>query len=250
MMLLEGKTALITGGGAGIGRAAALLFAREGAKLIMADIAAAEETAAIVRAAGGTAIAFRCDVSSRAEVEMLVQRAVETYGRIDCALNNAGIESRISNTADITEEEFDRQIAVNLKGVWLCLKYELPRMVKQGAGAIVNTSSGAGIGGAPGWSAYSAAKHGVVGITRCAALEYARAGVRVNAICPGPIDSPMGQRIAKNNAGYRDLLIMHSPNGRLGLPEEVAEAAVWLCSDSASLVNGSILAVDGGASAG
>jgi NAD(P)-dependent dehydrogenase (short-subunit alcohol dehydrogenase family) len=174
---------------------------------------------------------------------------LSTHGRIDCALNNAGIESRISNTADVTEAEFDRQIAVNLKGVWLCLKYELPQMVKQGGGAIVNTSSGAGIGGAPGWSAYSAAKHGVVGITKCAALEYARAGVRVNAICPGPIDSPMGKRIAANNPGYRDMLIAHTATGRLGQPEEVAEAAVWLCSGAASLVNGTILAVDGGMSA-
>ncbi len=248
-MLLKGKTALITGAGAGIGRAAALAFAREGAGLILADIKGADETAKIIGAAGGTAIAFRCDVSSGAEVEKLIAQAVRTYDRIDCALNNAGIESRVCNTADITEEEFDRQIAVNLKGVWLCLKHELPQMVKQGGGAIVNTSSGAGIAGAPGWSAYSAAKHGVVGITRCAAVEYARAGVRINAICPGPIDSPMGKRIAADNPGYRDLLIAHAPNGRLGRPEEVAEAALWLCSDAASLINGAILAVDGGTSA-
>lgn len=248
-MLLEGKIALITGAGAGIGRAAALAFAREGATLVLADIAAAQETAATVKAAGGTAVAVVCDVSSSADVETLIRKAVSTYGRIDCALNNAGIESRVRNTADITEEEFDRQIAVNLKGVWLCLKYELPQMVSQGGGAIVNTSSAAGTGGAPGWSAYTAAKHGVVGITKCAALEYARAGVRVNAICPGPIDSPMGKRIAADNPGYREMLIAHSPNGRLGRPEEVAEAAVWLCSNAASLVNGAILAVDAGAAA-
>jgi NAD(P)-dependent dehydrogenase (short-subunit alcohol dehydrogenase family) len=249
-MLLDGKIALITGAGAGIGRAAALAFAREGAALMLADLVAADETASMVKAAGGSASTVKCDVSSRAQVESLMDRTLDTYGRIDCALNNAGIESRISNTADITEEEFDRQIAVNLKGVWLCLKYELPQMVKQGGGAIVNTSSGAGIGGAPGWSAYSAAKHGVVGITRCAALEYARAGIRINAICPGPIDSPMGKRIAADNPGYRDLLIAHSVNGRLGRPEEVAQAAVWLCSDAASLINGSIVPVDGGISAG
>ncbi len=249
-MLLKGKIALITGAGAGIGQAAALAFAREGATLMLADLVAAGETASMVKAAGGSAIAAKCDVSSRAQVEALIDSALGAYGRIDCALNNAGIESRISNTADITEEEFDRQIAVNLKGVWLCLKYELPQMLKQGGGAIVNTSSGAGIGGAPGWSAYSAAKHGVVGITRCAALEYARAGIRINAICPGPIDSPMGRRIAADNPGYRDLLIAHCANGRLGRPEEVAEAAVWLCSDAASLINGSILPVDGGISAG
>jgi len=248
-MLLDSKIALITGAGSGIGRAAALAFAREGARLVLADLVAAEEAAAMVKAGGGSAIAVRCDVSSRAEVEMLIQAALTAYGRIDCALNNAGIESRISNTADITEEEFDRQIAVNLKGVWLCLKYQLPQMVKQGAGAIVNTSSGAGIAGAPGWSAYSAAKHGVIGITRCAAVEYARAGVRVNAICPGPLDSERGKRIAANNPGYRDTFIAHTANGRLGRPEEVAEAAVWLCSNAASLVNGSILAVDGGTSA-
>jgi NAD(P)-dependent dehydrogenase (short-subunit alcohol dehydrogenase family) len=248
-MLLKGKTALITGAGAGIGRAAALAFAREGATLVLADLTGADETAKMVGAAGGVAKALKCDVSSRAAVERMVAQAVATYSRIDCALNNAGIESRICNTADITEDEFDRQIAVNLKGVWLCLKYELPQMLRQGGGAIVNTSSGAGIAGAPGWSAYSAAKHGVVGITRCAAVEYARAGVRINAICPGPIDSPMGKRIAADNPGYRDLLIAHAPNGRLGRPEEVAEAALWLCSDAASLINGAILAVDGGTSA-
>jgi len=179
----------------------------------------------------------------------LIQTAVSTYGRIDCAFNNAGIETSIANTADVSEEEFDRQMAVNLKGVWLCLKYELPQMVKQGVGAIVNTSSGAGIAGAPGWSTYSAAKHGVIGLTRCAALEYARAGIRVNALCPGPIDSPMGKRIAADNPGYKEVLIAHTPNGRLGRPEEVAEVAVWLCSDAASLVNGLIMAVDGGISA-
>jgi NAD(P)-dependent dehydrogenase (short-subunit alcohol dehydrogenase family) len=248
-MLLKAKTALITGAGAGIGRAAALAFAREGARLVLADITGADETAKMVSAAGGIATAFNCDVSSRAEVERLVAEAIRTCSRIDCALNNAGIESRICKTADITEEEFDHQIAVNLKGVWLCLKYELPHMLKQGGGAIVNTSSGAGMAGAPGWSAYSAAKHGVVGITRCAAVEYARAGVRINAICPGPIDSPMGKRIAADNPGYGDMLIAHSPNGRLGRPEEVAEAAIWLCSDAASLINGAILAVDGGTSA-
>jgi NAD(P)-dependent dehydrogenase (short-subunit alcohol dehydrogenase family) len=248
-MLLAGKVALLTGGAAGIGRAAALAFAREGATVIVADIVAAEETAAIVRAAGGTALALKCDISSSTEVENVVRTAVKTYGRIDCAFNNAGIESAIRNTADVSEEEFDRQIAVNLKGVWLSLKYELPQMVRQGGGAIVNTSSGAGIAGAPGWSAYTAAKHGVIGLTRCASVEYAKVGIRVNALCPGPIDSPMGKRIAADNPGYKDLLIAHTPNGRLGRPEEVAEAAVWLCSDAASLVNGAILAIDGGVTA-
>ncbi len=248
-MLLNGKIALVTGAGAGIGRAAALAFAREGAGLVVADIVAADETAAMIRAAGGSAVAVKCDVTSSAQVESLIQTAVSTYGRIDCAFNNAGIETAIANTADVSEEEFDRQMAVNLKGVWLCLKYELPQMVKQGVGAIVNTSSGAGIAGAPGWSTYSAAKHGVIGLTRCAALEYARAGVRVNALCPGPIDSPMGKRIAADNPGYKEVLIAHTPNGRLGRPEEVAEVAVWLCSDAASLVNGLIMAVDGGISA-
>jgi NAD(P)-dependent dehydrogenase (short-subunit alcohol dehydrogenase family) len=248
-MLLNGKIAIITGAGAGIGRAAALAFAREGARLMLADIKGADETAELIKSAGYAAIAVGCDVSSAAEVERLVGETLAAYGRLDCAVNNAGIESRIANTADITEAEFDRQIAVNLKGVWLSLKYELPQMVKQGGGAIVNTSSGAGISGAPGWSAYSAAKHGVVGMTKCAAVEYARAGIRINAVCPGPIDSPMGKRIAADNPGYRDILIAHTANGRLGRPEEVAEAAAWLCSDAASLVNGAILAVDGGTSA-
>jgi NAD(P)-dependent dehydrogenase (short-subunit alcohol dehydrogenase family) len=248
-MLLEGKIAFVTGGAAGIGRAAALAFAREGAKVIVADISVADETVAAVKSAGGIALALKCDVSRASDIQSAIQTAVGTYGRIDCAFNNAGIESAINNTADVSEEEFDRQIAVNLKGVWLSLKYELPQMVKQGGGAIVNTSSGAGISGAPGWCAYTAAKHGVIGLTRCASVEYARAGIRVNALCPGPIDSPMGKRIAADNPGYKDLLIAHTPNGRLGRPEEVAEAAVWLCSDAASLMNGAIIAIDGGTTA-
>lgn len=245
---LEGKVALVTGGGSGIGRATALIFAREGAQVVVADIVTegGEETVRLVKAAGGDAVFVRTDVSKAAEVEALIKKVVVTYGQLDCAFNNAGIEGMVAPTADCTEENWDRVLAINLKGVWLCMKYEIPQMLKQGGGAIVNTSSVGGlIGSAGGTPAYIASKHGVVGLTKAAALEYAKAGIRVNAVCPGATLTPMQER-AFTSPQMAELVSAMQPMGRLGKPEEIAEAVVWLCSDAASFVTGCAMPVDGG----
>ena len=245
---LEGKVSLVTGGGSGIGRASALAFAREGAKVVIADVSVAggEETVQMVKKAGGEAIFIKTDVTKAAEVERLINKAIKTYGRLDCAHNNAGIGSTPGvYTADYTEEEWDRVIGANLKGVWLCMKYEIPQMLKQGGGAIVNTSSMFGLVAGPGMSAYIASKHGIVGLTRAAALDYAKGGIRVNAVCPGPTNTPMLQRTAAADP-EGEAQRGTTPLGRIGTPEEQANAAVWLCSDEASFVTGLIMAVDGG----
>jgi len=239
---LEGKIALVTGGSSGMGRTTALAFAREGAKVVIADVQVegGEETVQTIDDTGGEAIFFKTDVSRRDEVEALINRVVETYGRLDCAFNNAGIEeTSLLPTAESTEENWDRVIGTNLKGVWLCMKYELAQMVKQGSGAIVNTASVGGLVGFEGIGAYVASKHGVIGLTKTAALEYATAGIRVNAVCPGVIRTPM-------LADAEALLAPLEPMGRIGLPEEIAEAVVWLCSDAASFVTGHPMVVDGG----
>ena len=244
----EGKVALVTGAASGIGRASALAFARAGAKTVIADVVVegGEETVRMIKAAGGDALFVRVDVSQAAEVETLIQKIVERYGRLDYAHNNAGIEGEGAPTADCTEENWDRIININLKGVWLCMKYAIPQMLKQGGGAIVNTASVAGLIGVPGGSAYCAAKGGVVQLTRTAALEYATAGIRVNAVCPGAIRTPMVERIVANRPEVEAVFIAGEPIGRLGKPEEIAEAVVWLCSDAASFVTGVPLPVDGG----
>ena len=248
---LEGKVALVTGGGSGIGRASALVFAREGAKVIVADmvVEGGEETIGLIKKAGGEAIFVKADVSKTAEVEALINKAVETYGRLDCAYNNAGIEGSAATTPDYAEESWDRVITINLKGVWLCMKHEIPQMLKQGSGAIVNTASAAGLVGFRRGSAYVASKHGVVGLTKTAALEYAKSGVRVNAICPGAIDTPMMARITDHRPQRAERMAAGEPVGRMGRPEEIAEAVVWLCSDAASFVTGHAMAVDGGITA-
>ena len=245
----EGKVALVTGGGSGIGRATALAFAREKAKVVTADVdvVGGEETARMIREAGGEAVFVKTDVSIAAEVEALVAKAVETYGRLDCAHNNAGVELEYTDPDQRHDEEtWDRIIDINLKGVWLCMKYEIPPMVSHGGGAIVNTSSVAGLVGVAGQPAYVASKHGVAGLTKSTALEYAKEGLRVNAVCPGLIATPLLERVHERNPELRDVIGEWEPIGRLGTPEEVAEAVVWLCSDAASFVTGHTMAVDGG----
>jgi NAD(P)-dependent dehydrogenase (short-subunit alcohol dehydrogenase family) len=246
------KVALITGGGSGIGKASALAFFREGAKVIVADVnrKGGEETAAKIREAGGEALFIEADVSNAGEVENLIRKAVETYGRIDWAHNNAGIMGLLAPTAEYTEEAWDQVIRVNLKGIWLCVKYEILQMLGQGGGAIVNTSSTLGLGGTKSMPAYVASKHGVAGLTRAAAMEYAQWGIRVNAVCPGFIRTPMVDLLIKEDPQIEPQLTARYPLGRIGNPEEVAEAVVWLCSDAASFVTGHTLVIDGGRTAG
>lgn len=247
MKMLEGKVALITGGSSGIGRATAVTFARNGAKVVVASRRAqeGEETAQLIRAARGEAIFAKADVSRPAEVEALVQKAVVTYGRLDCAFNNAGTEGTAASLADQTEENWDMVMSSNLKGVWLSMKYQIRQMLKQGSGAIVNNASIAGLVGFPGLSIYSASKHGVLGLTKTAALEYARSAIRINAVCPAAIETGMLDRVAGSKEVKAQFAAMH-PVGRVGRPEEVAETVVWLCSDAASFVTGHSLTVDGG----
>ena len=246
--LLDGKIALITGAGSGIGRASALTFAREGAKVAVADklVDGGRETVRMVEAAGGTASFIEVDVSDAASVEAMVNVTVDTYGRLDCAYNNAGIEGQVAPTDSYADDMFDKVIAVNLTGVWLCMKYEIPRLLEQGGGAIVNTASGAGLIGVAGLSAYVASKHGVIGLTKTAALEYAKSGIRVNAVCPGLIQTPMVERLTADQPQLGEALVAMEPVGRTGRPEEIAESVVWLCSDAASFVTGHAMSVDGG----
>ena len=248
--LLEGKSALITGGGGGIGRATALAFAREGGRVAVADVAieTARETVALVNAAGGQAISLSGDVTRDTDVRAMVEDVVRTYGRLDCAFNNAGIagyqvDAGGKKTADWSEEAFDRMVAVNLKGVWLCMRHELKQMEAQGGGAIVNTGSIAGLAGLPTSSAYVAAKHGVVGLTKTAALEYAAANIRVNAVCPGFIKTRMTEDTMRRRG---EAILAQVPFRRMGEPEEIAEMVAWLCSDRASYVSGAAYNVDGG----
>ena len=253
--LLEGKSAMVTGGGGGIGRATALAFAREGARVAVADYAAdaAAETVSLVNAAGGQAITLTGDVTRASVVKAMLDDVIVAYGRLDCAFNNAGIAPYQVNasgkkTAEWSEESFDRMIAVNLKSVWLCMKAEIIQMLAQGAngqkgGAIVNTGSIAGLIGLVTSSAYVAAKHGVLGLTKTAALEYAEQNIRVNAVCPGFIKTKMTEDTMRRRG---EAIIAHIPNGRMGAPEEIAEMVVWLCSDRASYVTGAAYNVDGG----
>jgi NAD(P)-dependent dehydrogenase (short-subunit alcohol dehydrogenase family) len=248
---LNGKVALVTGGTSGIGRETAVLFAKSGAKVVVAGRRQAEgnETVEMMRDAGGDGLFVKADVSNAQEVEALVQKAAEKFGRLDIAFNNAGVEGVWSPLTQQTEEDFDRTINVNLKGVWLCLKYEIKQMLKQGGGAIVNMASTMGMVGAAGSSAYSASKHGVIGLTKSAALENAKRRIRVNAVCPGFIETPMADRTLRVPSVHKYVVGCH-PIGRLGTSAEIAEAVVWMCSDRASFMTGQALVLDGGFLAG
>ena len=243
-----GKVAFVTGAGTGIGRATALAFAGEGAGVVVADVSEQgnRETARMIEAAGGRALAVACDVRRAEDVKAALDKAVETFGRLDVAFNNAGVEQPIMPAADLTEEEWDRIVDIDLRGVLLCMKHEIPLMLEQGGGAIVNTSSGAGVKGFAGQAAYCAAKYGIVGLTKAAALDYALQNIRVNAVCPGIIETPMMDRFSGGTPEGRERVISQEPIGRMGKPEEIAAAVVWLCSDAASFVTGHALVADGG----
>jgi NAD(P)-dependent dehydrogenase (short-subunit alcohol dehydrogenase family) len=244
----ENKVALVTGAGMGMGLATAQAFAAAGAAVVLADInepTVRAEAEALV-AAGHQALAVRCNVADEAEVAAMIEQTVATFGRLDAAFNNAGVQSLPVETADASGEEFDRVNAINLRGVWNCMKYELRQMREQGSGAIVNNSSIGGLIGIPGRAIYHASKHGVIGLTKSAALEYASRGIRINAICPGAVDTPMvAEMMVKEGISLEDL-IKDQPTGRLGRPEEIAAAVLWLCSPGAGFVIGHALAVDGG----
>jgi NAD(P)-dependent dehydrogenase (short-subunit alcohol dehydrogenase family) len=243
-----GKVAFVTGAANGIGRAAALAFAHEGASVVAADVTEQgnQDTARMIEEAGGRVLAVRCDVSRDGDVKAALDRAVETFGRLDFAFNNAGVEQPVTATADLTEKEWDRIVDINLRGVFLCMRHEIPLMLEQGGGAIVNTSSGAGVKGFAGQGAYCAAKHGVVGLTRAAALDYAKANIRVNAVCPGIIETPMMDRFSGGTPEGRERVIAQEPVGRMGKPEEIASAVLWLCSDAAAFMVGHAMVMDGG----
>ena len=246
---LAGRVALVTGGGSGIGRASALAFARAGARVVVSDVVdkAGRATAQAIRDTGGVAVSQQADVSDAEQVAALVERTIQEFGQLDCAHNNGGIEGPVKPVIDLTEDEWDRVIDINLKGVWNCLRFQIPVMLEQGGGAIVNTGSVSGLKGFPPLlPAYIASKFGVVGLTAATARTYAAQGIRVNAICPGAIDTPMLTRIGEGAHRLGVTMVAENPSGRLGTPEEVAEAVIWLCSDRASFVTGQTLTIDGG----
>jgi len=244
---LENKVAIITGGTSGIGRETAVLFAEAGAKVVVAGRREAEgkETVDLMRKAGGDGFFVKTDVAKAADVQALVQKTVDKFGRLDTAFNNAGIEGNWMPMLDISEEDWDRTIDINLKGVWLCLKYEIQQMLKSGGGTIVNMSSVAGLMGSPGAAPYCASKHGVIGLTRTAALEQAKQKIRVNAVCPAVIESPMEQRLFGDPEVHKFAVGMH-PIGRIGTAREVAEAVLWMCSEKSSFMTGHYMVLDGG----
>ncbi len=249
---MRGKVAIVTGGTSGIGRETAVLFAQAGVKVVVAGRREAEgnETVDLVRAAGSDGIFVKTDVAIAADVQALVRKTVEKFGRVDIAFNNAGIEGNLVPIVIQPEADWDRTIAINLKGTWLCLKYEIQQMLKQrSGGAIVNMASVAGLIGSAGFATYSASKHGVMGLTKCAALETARSGIRVNVVCPAVIETPMGERIF-GGPDVKPYAVGLHPIGRFGKPMEVAEAVVWMCSDRASFMTGQSLVLDGGFLAG
>jgi len=245
---IQDAVAIVTGGSTGIGHAAALRFAAEGANVVVADVNVddGEQTVAEIQEAGGEATFVEADVSDETDAEAMVQTAVDTYGGLDFAFNNAGIEGESDPSSEQPTSNWDRVIDVNLKGVFLGMRAQIPAMLEDGGGSIVNTASIAGVVGFPGLSPYVASKHGVIGLTKTAALEYGRDGVRINAICPGVIETPMVQRSQEETPEQMEQVTAATPMGRLGQPEEIGDAAVWLCSDDASFVTGESLVIDGG----
>jgi NAD(P)-dependent dehydrogenase (short-subunit alcohol dehydrogenase family) len=246
---LEGRVALVTGAGSGIGRASARAFAREGARVVVSDVdvAGGEETVQLIQELGGESTFVPADVANGEHVAQLVAATLDRYGRLDCAHNNGGIEGPLASVVDLAEDDWDRVIDINLKGVWWCLKHEIRAMLLAGGGAIVNTASVSGLKGFPPLlPAYVASKFGVVGLTAVTARSYAPQGIRVNAVCPGAIDTPMLDRIGDGAQRLGVAMIAENPIGRLGTPEEVAAAVVWLCSDAASFITGQTLTIDGG----
>jgi NAD(P)-dependent dehydrogenase (short-subunit alcohol dehydrogenase family) len=246
MNTFEGKVALVTGAGQGIGLATARAFAETGATVVLADINEPKEQAQELVNAGYKAVAALCDVANDEAVRTMIEWIVSTYGHLDAAFNNAGVQTPQTPAAEISNEDFDRTVAVDLRGVWNCMKYEIPQMLKQGEGSIVNTSSQGGVTGFPGQAAYIACKHGVIGLTRTAALDYAQKGIRINAVCPGAIRTPMADELIRRNPAIEAEIVSSIPVGRLGKPEEIAQAVLWLCSPGASFVIGHALIVDGG----
>ncbi len=250
--IFKNKVALVTGGSFGIGRATAIAFAKRGAIVVVADWLEDKDgdTIKSIKAEGSEALFIKCDVSKTSDVKAMIDQTISTFGRIDFAFNNAGIEGIMGQTHECTEENWDKTIGVNLKGVWLCMKHEIPMMQKQSKGAIINCASVAGLIGFPGLPAYVASKHAIAGLTKTAALEYAKLNIRINAVCPGVIKTPMVDRLTGKDKEVEKNYESMEPVGRMGQPEEVAEAVIWLCSDAASFVTGVIMPVDGGWIAG